>query len=80
VTGSLASTTAMHTSARSIRAVGTQAGVVLVSGGLLDPAADPSRVDEPIDLPVHLDELVDGIHCGSRNLIDDHPLLPSQLC
>ena len=59
------------------RAVGTQAGVVLVSGGLFDPAADTGRIDEPVDLAVDLDELVDGIHSGSRDLIDDHPLLPS---
>ena len=32
-----------------------------------------------IDLAADLDELVDGIHGGSSDLVDDHPLLPGHL-
>ena len=63
MSGSLASTTTTHTSARSM-APCVQARVVLVSGNLLDPAPDSSGIDEPIDLAADLNELVDGIHCG----------------
>ena len=60
-------------------AVCTQARVVLVSGNLLDPAADSSGIDEPIDLATDLNELIDGIHRGPGHLIDDDPLLSGDL-
>ena len=61
------------------RAMGTQARVVLVPGSFLDPAADPSGIDEPIDVAADLNELIDGVHGGPGDLIDDHPLLSRDL-
>jgi hypothetical protein len=68
----------MHTSALD-GAVSTQARVVLVPGGLLDPATDAGGIDEPINLAADLDELVYRIHSGPGDLINDHTLLPGQL-
>src|SRR5918994_1166085 len=60
-------------------ALRTQARVVLMPGTLLDPATDSGGIDEPIDLATELNELIDGIHRGSGDLIDDHPLLSGDL-
>ena len=61
------------------RAVGPQAGVVLVTRRLLDPAADTRGVDEAVDLAVDLDQLVDRVDRGPGGVVDHDPLLLGHL-
>ena len=59
---------------------GAQRGVVLVPRGLLDPLADAGGVDEPPGPAAQLDQLVDRVDGGARDVVDDDPLLRRPAC
>src|SRR5690625_1986793 len=61
------------------RGVRTQARVVLVPGGLLDPAPDTRGVDQLPGLPGELDQLVNGVDGRAGDVDDDRAYRASEL-
>ena len=56
------------------RGLGTDGGVVVRSGRAVHLAADTRGVDEPPRTAIELNELIDGVTRGARQLVDDDAL------
>ena len=59
--------------------LGAQRGVEVGAAGLVHPAADAGRVDEPPGLAAELDELVDRVAGGAGDVVDDDAVLAGEL-